>query len=533
MGARPRHGHARGRHAGGLQRLHPGEQRGRGGGMDPGQGVGACPGGAAGGGEPRRAALAAGGHRRGAGRVRAGQHVRARPRGTVGQRQARAAAQASGRRGGRGGGVRAGRRVRAPRRGAVGRAQPPAAPQPGERAGRGAADRAADSSGGPRVRQARLPQPGRVGASSGGAGGRRRAGVPRGGPVTCAVGGNGAWREELMGRSAEAGRDYWRGVLVAGGFTAIPRWSLQEATGVAEHEATVPDDLAAALRRLADELAVPLSSVLLAAHAKVLAALSGEREVVTGYVAGAAGRPLPCRLTTEPGSWRAVLLGTHQAESQLLSHQDVPVDGLRRELGLTGPLFETVFDPGDDGGELAEDDVLWVGTSGDGGRLRLRFRTEVLDADCAARIAGYHLTALALLAADPDAEHRRQSLLSAEELQLQLEGLAGPRRELPDATVHELFEQRVEAHPDAVAAEHAGRRWTYRELKARSNQLGPGLLARGLGREDVVAVVTERNLDWMAAVLAIFKAGGVYLPIEPQFPAGRIAKALARAECRL
>ena len=60
--------------------------------------------------------------------------------------------------------------------------------------------------------------------------------------------------------------------------------------GIAEHEATIPDDLVAALRRLADELEVPLSSVLLAAHAKVLAALSGEREVATGYVA-AAGRP--------------------------------------------------------------------------------------------------------------------------------------------------------------------------------------------------------------------------------------------------
>ena len=65
--------------------------------------------------------------------------------------------------------------------------------------------------------------------------------------MTCAVGGNGAWREELMGLSAQAGREFWRGVLVADGFTAIPRWSLEQATGVAEHEATVPDDLAAAL----------------------------------------------------------------------------------------------------------------------------------------------------------------------------------------------------------------------------------------------------------------------------------------------
>ena len=87
--------------------------------------------------------------------------------------------------------------------------------------------------------------------------------------------------------------------------------------------------------------------------------------------------------------------------------------------------------------------------------LRLRYRTDVLDADGAARIAGYHLTALALIVADPDAEHGRQSLLSADELRFQLDGLAGPRRELPDRRVHELFEQRVAAHPDAVAAVHA------------------------------------------------------------------------------
>ena len=125
--------------------------------------------------------------------------------------------------------------------------------------------------------------------------------------------------------------------------------------GVAGHEAAIPNDLAAALRRRADELAVPLGSVLLAAHAKVLAALSGEPEVVTGYVAGGGGAPLPCRLATGPGSWRRLLLEAHSAEAQLLSHKDFPVGDLRRELGVTGPSFETEFDPagldGDHGGE--------------------------------------------------------------------------------------------------------------------------------------------------------------------------------------
>jgi amino acid adenylation domain-containing protein len=342
-----------------------------------------------------------------------------------------------------------------------------------------------------------------------------------------------------MGTLAEAGREFWRGVLVAGGFSAIPRWTLDPVPGVVEHEAPVPEDLVAALGRLTEEHAVQLGSVLLTAHAKVLGALCGEREVVTGYVAEAGGQPLPCRLSTEPESWRTLLRHTQRAEAELLAHRDYPVEDLRRELGLTEPAFETVFDPTGgphgDAGDLAEHTVLWVGISrlGEGLALRLRYRADALDADCAARIAGYHLTALALIAADPDAEHARQSLLSAEELELQLEGLAGPRRELPDHRMHELFEQRVAAHPEAIAAVQGDREWTYRELNARANRLARALLARGLRREGVVAVVTERNLDWMAAVLAIFKAGGTYLPIEPHFPGGRIAKALSRADCQL
>lgn len=137
------------------------------------------------------------------------------------------------------------------------------------------------------------------------------------------------------------------------------------------------------------------------------------------------------------------------------------------------------------------------------------------------------------MTADVDAGHTRQSLLSAAETHEQLEGLAGPRRTLPDARAHELFEQRARAHPDAVAAVHGERQWTYGELNGRANRLARALLARGLGREDVVAVVTERGLDWLAATLAVFKAGGAYLPIEPHFPPGRIAATLARAGCRL
>ena len=334
--------------------------------------------------------------------------------------------------------------------------------------------------------------------------------------------------------TAERGREFWRGVLLAGGFAALPRWTLDPVARVGEHVARIPDELVAALHRLANELAVPLSSVLLAAHAKVLGALSGEREVCTGYTK-AIGPPLPLRMTLEPRSWREVLLDAARTEAELLAHRDFPVGDLRRELGVSEPPFETVFElDAGGGGEFPKHTVLRVAFVERAGLvLQLRYKTDVLDAECAARIAGYHLSALAFIAADPDAEHARQSLLSAEELRFQLHGLAGPHRKLPDCRAHELFEERVRAHPDAIAAVYGNRQWTYRELNAHANQLARALLARGLAREAVVGVVAERNLDWMTAVLAIFKAGGAYLPIEPHFPADRIARTLSRAGCRL
>ncbi len=110
---------------------------------------------------------------------------------------------------------------------------------------------------------------------------------------------------------------------------------------------------------------------------------------------------------------------------------------------------------------------------------------------------------------------------------------AGLRRELPDRRPHELFEIQARERPDLIAAVHGDRQLTYQELNARANQVARALVARGVTREAVVGVMTERNLDWLTAVLAVFKAGGVYLPIEPHFPAERIAKMVSRAGAKL
>jgi amino acid adenylation domain-containing protein len=332
--------------------------------------------------------------------------------------------------------------------------------------------------------------------------------------------------------ATETGQQFWREVLLAGGSTAIPRWTLDPRPGTARHETLLPGSLVAALRRLAADLEVPVRSILLAAHARVLAAVSGETDVVTGYVAGRGSGPLPCRLSTDAGSWRELVRHAAAVEAGLRAHRDIALDDLRRELGVPGPTSEVVVGPAGDE-DLPDDAVLGVGFPGDGARLALRYRKDVLDAGAAARICGYQRTALTLIVAAPDADPLRQSLLSRDELRLQLDGMAGRSRDLPDRRAHELFEDQAARRPDAVAAVHGRRQLTYGELNSRANRLARALRARGLRSEDVVAVVTDRDLDWLTAVLAVFKAGGAYLPIEPHFPADRIATTLRRAGCRL
>ncbi|MFJ8155112.1 amino acid adenylation domain-containing protein [Streptomyces sp. NPDC094468] len=110
---------------------------------------------------------------------------------------------------------------------------------------------------------------------------------------------------------------------------------------------------------------------------------------------------------------------------------------------------------------------------------------------------------------------------------------AGPIRPLPDRRAHELFEECARNAPSATAAVHRDSRWTYAELDAAADRVAGALLAAGLRPEGVVAVISQRTLDWLAALLGIFKAGGVYLPIDPAYPDERIADLLRRGGCRL
>jgi len=99
--------------------------------------------------------------------------------------------------------------------------------------------------------------------------------------------------------------------------------------------------------------------------------------------------------------------------------------------------------------------------------------------------------------------------------------------------VHQLLEDRTRLNPSSIAVECAGRRLTYAELDARSNQLAHVLRKRGVGAERLVGVCMERSVEMVVALLGILKAGGAYVPLDPAYPSDRIQYVLNDAHVEL
>ena len=119
------------------------------------------------------------------------------------------------------------------------------------------------------------------------------------------------------------------------------------------------------------------------------------------------------------------------------------------------------------------------------------------------------------------------SLLTDEKRQILEWGKAPSPVPPPNRTLHQLFEERAAQCPDAPAISLDDRQLTYRELNARANALAYRLLALGIGPEVIVGVCAERSPETVIGLLATLKAGGAYLPLDPEFPPERLAFMLA------
>ncbi|MGW7326938.1 amino acid adenylation domain-containing protein, partial [Streptomyces sp. NPDC054845] len=152
------------------------------------------------------------------------------------------------------------------------------------------------------------------------------------------------------------------------------------------------------------------------------------------------------------------------------------------------------------------------------------YATDLFDAGTVRTLAERWLRLLGAAAQDPDRPISRMDVLSVDERRRLLGDTVGSATApLPATTLPRLFEDRVSAAPDTTAVVTGATTLTYAELNARANRLAHALIARGVGTEDIVALALPRSAHLVVALLAVLKAGAAYLPLDPQYPAARIA----------
>ncbi|HEY5988112.1 MAG TPA: AMP-binding protein, partial [Streptosporangiaceae bacterium] len=162
-------------------------------------------------------------------------------------------------------------------------------------------------------------------------------------------------------------------------------------------------------------------------------------------------------------------------------------------------------------------------------RGRVTVAADLFDAATAQMIARRLTTVLEVVAADPLVRVDAVEVLGEAERRQILVTWNDTARDVPAITVAELFELQVARSPDAVAVVCGDASVSYTELDAAAERLARLLVARGAGPERVVAVVMDRSLQLVGALLAVLKAGAAYLPVDPGTPAGRLAFMLADA----
>jgi amino acid adenylation domain-containing protein len=166
---------------------------------------------------------------------------------------------------------------------------------------------------------------------------------------------------------------------------------------------------------------------------------------------------------------------------------------------------------------------LFIVDEGDHLAVVMYYNVDLFDDSSIARMLGQFQTLLGASANNPDQPiHALQTLTEAELHQAQIEWNDSRVEYAQHRLFQDLFEAQSERTPDAVAAVFEDEQVTYGELNGRANRLARQLLKLESGPEQLVAVMARRNLDLLTVMLAAFKAGGVYLPLDPQDPPKRL-----------
>ncbi|MEU9040606.1 MULTISPECIES: condensation domain-containing protein [unclassified Kitasatospora] len=371
-----------------------------------------------------------------------------------------------------------------------------------------------------------------------------------------------AWRAH---QDAPQARAAWRAALT----------SLEEATRVAPNAdsrtavpteqvlVTVPRDLTAAVAERARLLGLTVNTVVQGTWGLLLSRLTGRDDVVFGTtVAGRAPElrdveamvgmlvnTVPVRVRIDPRETLGGLFARLQEEqSRLGAHQYLGLTEIQGLSDIDGDLFDSLVVFENYPLDRTVDSVAGVRVTGTeahnsihyplsliahpGETLVLCFgyRPDLLTGAAARRVADRFVHLLGGFATGAsDAAVGDIDVLTAEERHRLIVGLNDTARPVPDRSVAELFAAQAAATPDRVAVRYGQQATSYRELDDRANRLAADLGGRGIGPEAIVALAVPRSTEMVVAMLAVLKTGAAYLPIDPGYPAERIAFMLADA----
>ncbi|GAA3168957.1 MULTISPECIES: amino acid adenylation domain-containing protein [Streptomyces] len=328
---------------------------------------------------------------------------------------------------------------------------------------------------------------------------------------------------------------------------------------------TVGEETADRLRALSRAHGATLFMTALAVYQALLSRYTHSTDFLVGCAS--AGRTLPevedlvgffvntlpvrANLTGDP-TVGELIDRTRAAALDAFANQDLPFQRLIEELAPPreishNPLVQVWFDM-----SAPRDGLRLEGTAVDTVRPRhsstnfdlalnltesgsgpltgeLVYATDLFDEATARRFAEHYVHLLEHAAQRPDSPVAELPLADAGRLAQLLDGWNDTACPVREGTVTAAFERQVSRTPEATALVEGARQLSYGELNARANRLAHELRAQGVGPERVVGLLLPRGTDFVVALLAVLKAGGGYLPLDPAHPADRIAYLLSEA----
>jgi amino acid adenylation domain-containing protein/non-ribosomal peptide synthase protein (TIGR01720 family) len=378
--------------------------------------------------------------------------------------------------------------------------------------------------------------------------------------------------EWLQSQGSDAAEAYWREALA--GFAAptpLVYDRVADGDGAERHSVSLDPDVASSLWALTRRERVTLNTIVQGAWALLLSRYSGERDVVFG--ATVAGRPpelagveemvgmfintVPVRVDVAGDApvaeWLA-RLQDRQVEQRSFEHAALTDIQAWSELPGGVALFDTIvafenYPSAAGGGEAAETDVTVAGIGaiertnyplslmgGTGQDLplvihydRARFR-----ADTIARMGEHLANLLGAIAAAPETPLSELEMLAEPERRHLTVELNDTATDFPkDSCFHELFAAQAAKAPDAIALVYGDDQLTYGELNARANRLAHHLVDLGIGPDTLVGLCLARGLDFVVGVLGILKAGGAFVPLDPDYPPERLSFMLEDCAARV